>query len=135
MRIARSGDGRAARPTLRRLKLLADESLEGPLVRGLRAAGFDVEWVLEISPGADDARVLSRASRTRRILITNDKDFASLVFRQKRASFGVVLLRMPLDSDSAKLARLIETLRADGKDPTSHFTTITAELVRVRALP
>lgn len=38
--------------------------------------------------------VLELANRARALLITADKDFGELVFRQRRISQGVVLLRL-----------------------------------------
>ena len=62
------------------MRFLADESLEAPIIDSLRGAGHDVEAIAEDDPGAEDPYVLRRAARSRRILLTNDKDFAELAF-------------------------------------------------------
>ena len=77
------------------MRFLADESVERPVVVRLRNAGYDVSYVSETQPGAPDDNVLRQASRELRILVTNDKDFGTLAFLQRRASAGVVLLRLP----------------------------------------
>jgi len=45
------------------MKILADESVDAPVVEALRKAGHDAEFVLEISPGISDADVLQVANK------------------------------------------------------------------------
>ena len=54
------------------MKLLADEGIERTVVGGLRNAGYDVIWIAEEDPGADDSAILSMARRLRRLILTND---------------------------------------------------------------
>ena len=57
-------------------------------------AGFDVESIREIMPGADDDDVLARSIAEQRVLVTFDKDFGDMAFRQGRsATYGVILMR------------------------------------------
>ena len=62
---------------------MADESVEGPTVYALRAAGHEVLFVVDISPGIADSAVLEIARREEALLLTADKDFAELVFRSR----------------------------------------------------
>ena len=48
----------------------------------------------EQTPGVSDDTVLDRAQRTGAVLLTADKDFGELVYRQRRAAGGVVLIRL-----------------------------------------
>jgi predicted nuclease of predicted toxin-antitoxin system len=86
------------------LKLLADESVDCEIVDRLRQDGHTIIYVAEAMPGAVDEQVLNRANQEPAVLVTADKDFGELVFRQKLASHGVVLLR---------LAGLSATMKAD----------------------
>lgn len=77
------------------LKLLANENTQRLLVTRLRERGHDVRWVLEEERGMADPQVLSEALAEGRILLTWDKDFGDLVYRQGRsASNGLILLRV-----------------------------------------
>lgn len=58
-----------------RLLILADEGLNGNIIRELRKTGFNVDWILEIEPGISDEQVIELAKKQRRVLITEDKDF------------------------------------------------------------
>lgn len=63
------------------MKFLADENFPRPAVEALRNAGFDVAWISEGQSGAADEQVLARAAAEGRTLLTFDKDFGELAFR------------------------------------------------------
>lgn len=75
------------------MNFLADESVDGPIVTRLRQDGHQVEYVAEMQPGISDDRVLVLANQEGSLLITADKDFGELIFRQRRLMPGVVLIR------------------------------------------
>lgn len=76
------------------VKLLANENVPGEVVQAARQAGHDLAWIAEHSAGADDDAVLSLSLTEKRVLLTFDKDFGEMAFRQgKDASCGVILLR------------------------------------------
>jgi predicted nuclease of predicted toxin-antitoxin system len=60
------------------VRLLADENVDARVVDFLRAAGHDVAEIRTAHRGGDDRAVLEFANRTRRILLTRDKDFGDL---------------------------------------------------------
>ena len=77
------------------MRFLADESCDHAVVRALRAAGFDVVAVAEVTPRTSDEAVIERAAREGRVLLTEDKDFGQLVYASARSTAGVILLRFP----------------------------------------
>ena len=74
------------------MNFLADESIDAPIVRLLREAGYRVHYIAETAPSISDATVLDLANRDACPLITADKDFGELVFRQRRVMHGVILI-------------------------------------------
>jgi predicted nuclease of predicted toxin-antitoxin system len=76
------------------VRYLADESVERQIVDPLRQAGYEVDYIAETAPGADDPDALARANREASVLITGDKDFGELVYRRRQKNAGVVLLRL-----------------------------------------
>jgi hypothetical protein len=60
-----------------------DECADADLVTLLRASGHDVVYMAEVAPRSADAEVMHRADRENRLLLTEDKDFGDLVFRQQ----------------------------------------------------
>lgn len=117
------------------MRFLADESLEAPIIRFLRREGHDIEAIAEEAPGAEDSAVLRRAARSRRILLTNDKDFAELAFLQRRASAGIVLLRLPRHRSPEKAERLLEVVRRESDKPRNAMTVIEIHAFRRRTFP
>jgi predicted nuclease of predicted toxin-antitoxin system len=76
------------------MNLLADEGIDKPIVDVLRNNDFDVVYILETHPGADDEFILAMANTHKRILLTQDKDFGELVFRLKNVHYGVILIKL-----------------------------------------
>jgi len=77
------------------MRFLADESCDALIVRTLRAQSHDVAYVAEESPGAEDEDVLTRALHGQRVILTEDRDFCALVFRDALPAYGIVLIRIP----------------------------------------
>lgn len=77
------------------MRFLADEHFPRPSIRALSSAGHDVADVASESPGISDERVLERAVREERLLITFDSDHGRLIFREGApAPVGVVYFRL-----------------------------------------
>jgi len=116
------------------VRFLADENVEQPIVDALREAGHDVICVGEVAPGAADRDVLELANAQSRLLLTNDKDFGELSYREGLVSTGVVLLRFQTEDGSRKAALLLDAL-ADAVDRfTGHFAVVAEDRARLRPL-
>lgn len=116
------------------MKILADENLARDLVAWLRASGHDVLYAAEAAPGESDPTWATRAEQEKRVLITSDKDFGELVFRDGLSSYGVVLLRLDDLTVAEALARLQSVWSVVEANPTGQFIVITEKKVRVRSL-
>ena len=117
------------------MRLCANENVPGDCVARLRQAGHDVLWIRESSPGSQDSAVLAQAQTEGRLLITFDKDFGDLVFRQgAEASHGVVLFRIPQPS-SAVVAERVTHILASRDDWDGHYSVVDETAVRIRPLP
>ncbi len=46
-------------------KFLANENVPGEVVEAARQAGYDLAWIAESSPGADDDAVLAQEGKLR----------------------------------------------------------------------
>lgn len=75
------------------MKLLFDANISIRAVQALREEGFDVLSIQDIQPNETDIRILSLAVKQKRVLVTYDKDFGDLVFRDKHRHSGIVILR------------------------------------------
>jgi len=116
-------------------KFLANENVPIEVVEAARQAGHDMAWIAETSAGADDDAVLATSLAERRVLLTFDKDFGEMAFRQgKNASCGVILLR-PKIRDPDYVARFTLAILAQQVDWESHFAVAQEGKMRVVALP
>src|SRR4051794_29761327 len=75
--------------------VLADESVDIPVIARLRADGHTVVAVRELAPGIDDPNVLALANEQAAVLLTMDKDFGDLTVRDQLPVAGVILIRLP----------------------------------------
>jgi len=114
------------------VRYLADESVERQIVDALRQAGYEVDYIAEIAPGADDSDVLARANRQESVLITGDKDFGELVYRGGQQSAGVVLFRLSGLTQQRKATIAAKVFADHAADFASAFSVVTASGVRVR---
>jgi predicted nuclease of predicted toxin-antitoxin system len=79
---------------MKNIRLLIDEST-GRKLFNLLKDDYDAVFVGDVMPSSSpDTRVLDYAEKEKRILITDDRDFGELIFRLRKASNGVILLRM-----------------------------------------
>ena len=72
------------------MKFVADESVDYQIVSRLREDGHEVLYIAETQSGASDDSVLTQANLQQAVLLTSDKDFGDLVFRQNLVSSGIV---------------------------------------------
>ncbi len=106
------------------LKFLADVNIEKTIIEEIKALGYDIICVTNINPGMPDTEVCKLANKENRILITNDKDFGEIVFRQKSISSGIILIRLKRHSIKEKI-KLVKKLLIFYKDKVhNHFVVI-----------
>ncbi|MBI3589543.1 MAG: DUF5615 family PIN-like protein [Candidatus Liptonbacteria bacterium] len=117
------------------MKFLADENI-GPLVAAfLRSQDHDVISVVEDSKlrGSSDSEIISLANKNQRIIITLDKDFGELVFRNLKPSAGVILFRLPNERESS-LLEILSRFLATKRKLSGNFTVVTETTVRIRPI-
>jgi len=116
------------------LKFLDDECCDSELVASLRRDGHDVLYQLEENAGAEDEDVLKRAFKEERILITEDKDFGELVFRLRKRTVGIVLLRIDVSERDLKWPRLKKLIENHSDRLPGHFIVVSIDKFRIRPL-
>ncbi len=88
------------------MKLLADECVEKSIIKHLKDNGFEISSIAELMPGASDTSIIEFAKKERTVLLTADKDFGELIFRQGKLTHGVILIRLH-GLSSMKKSRII----------------------------
>lgn len=114
------------------MEIVADESMERAVVDRLRIDGHSVVYIADFSAGIPDPEVLRIANEARAVLLTSDKDFGELVYRQNRVHSGVILVRLPAQSDLEKAETLSKAILDHGKEMVGNFTVISPSQIRIR---
>lgn len=112
------------------MNLFADESVDQPIVERLRQDGHDVIYVAELAPSITDDE--GTANDRSAVLVTADKDFGELIFRQHAIHSGVVLLRLGGLANTTKAEIVTEVCRRHAPELIGAFTVISPGLIRIR---
>ena len=114
------------------MKFLADESIDLPVVERLRQDGHAVAYVLELGPGMTDDEVLNLANRESALLLTADKDFGEMIFRQRLHTNGIVLVRLAGLSPARKAETVALAIKEHAAELPRSFAVIGPETLRIR---
>lgn len=113
-----------------KVKFLIDECTGKRLSVLLKNAGYDVIFVGDWKPSASDEEVLQKAKDDGRILITDDKDFGELIFRLKKPSSGVILIRTLTTNPVIRMHFLEILLKST--DVNEKFIVLKENAIRIR---
>ncbi len=113
---------------------MADECCDAGLVSSLREDGHDVLYVLERKAGVSEDEVLIEAYNEERILVTEDKDFGELVYRLKKRSRGIILIRMDVKERQMKWIGLKKLIENYEERLPGHVVVIDSHKYRFRPL-
>jgi predicted nuclease of predicted toxin-antitoxin system len=114
------------------MNLLADEGVDQQIVLQLRGDGHTVLYVAEMTVGISDDMVLQQANDAQAVLITEDKDFGELVYRQRLVHLGVILVRLHGLASSSKARIVSQAILQHGSEMPGAFSVISPGMVRIR---
>ena len=117
------------------MNILADENVEAAMVDWLRRTGHDVVWAVELFRSEPDASVLETAQQSSRIFLTRDLDFGELVYREGRATNGIILVRIQARNQRERLPIFQRLWPKIELQAPGHFLVVSNHQVRVRPLP
>ncbi len=116
------------------MKFVADESVDRQIIERLRDEGHSVWYVAEMAPAISDDEVLQIANNGTAPLITSDKDFGELVFRQHLVSYGVILIRLSGLSTALKSNIVSSAIINYKKEILGNFTVVSPTRIRIRKI-
>lgn len=120
---------------IRELRFLTDENIDEELVAYLRAEGLDVFDIKEAKLfRLSDRRILELSVQQERIVISQDSDFGTLIFRDNTPFQGIIYLRPGHASPELHIATCEAILNAD-LDLAIPFVLVaenTGETIRIR---
>ena len=116
------------------MNILADENIDEQIIETLRKNGHNVWYVGEMSPSISDKVVLSKANKMNALLLTADKDFGELVFRQHLISKGVILMRLAGMTPNKKAQQILSIINKHKNEMINSFTVVTLNHIRIRSI-
>jgi predicted nuclease of predicted toxin-antitoxin system len=116
------------------MNFVADEGIDRQVVERLRQDGHQVWYVAEMAPSISDEAVLAIANREAALLLTADKDFGEMVFRQRRFTGGIILVRLAGVSAGRKAEMVAAAIRRRQSELDGGFTVIAPGICRTRRL-
>ena len=114
------------------MNFLADENIDFQIVQILREQKHNVFYVAEMDPGISDEEVLELANQKKAVLITGDRDFGELVFRQHKIMSGVILIRLAGLSSENKALIVSKIINRHLSELSNAFSVITPATIRIR---
>jgi predicted nuclease of predicted toxin-antitoxin system len=112
------------------MRFLVDECTGPAVAQWLERLGHEVFSVFDDAQGSTDDEILSRAIDEGWILITNDKDFGEMIFRERRTHHGVVFLRLADERTANKIDVLNKILENYSDRLAAQFVTATENKIR-----
>jgi len=117
------------------MRFIADECVDGQIPDTLEQEGYNVIYIADLERSLSDEEIIQRANDAQAILITEDKDFGELIFRQHRLTHGIILLRLHGLKAEQKVEVVISALNSHSSEIENHFTVIMPKSIRIRILP
>lgn len=114
------------------MNFVADESVDQQIVERLRQEGHAVRYIVETGPGTSDEDVLELARHEGAILLTADKDFGEMVFRQRQVTEGIIFIRLAGQSQRRKAEIVISLVKKHSEELLKAFSVITPGGIRIR---
>ncbi len=102
------------------------------MIDALRAEGFDVLSIQETTPGISDANVLRLAVDQARILLTFDRDYGELIFRQGFAPPISVIYFRSFPSNPYEVSDTVISLLRESESLAGAILVITRQGIRRR---
>lgn len=114
------------------MKFIVDECIGPSVARWLKQNNYDAISVYDSLQSSSDTTVLEHAVKDHRILITCDKDFGDMIFRNKMKHTGIILLRLINDQPSNIIVVIQDVINSYTKhDLANNFTVVTETSIRI----
>jgi predicted nuclease of predicted toxin-antitoxin system len=113
------------------MRFLVDECVGTSVAEYLKSNNHIVFSVFDESRGAEDADLLQKYYLENYILITSDKDFGEMIFKNQKKHKGIILIRCQPNNFKQKIIILTKLLANYADKLENNFVVVTNENVRI----
>jgi len=113
------------------MRFLVDECTGPAVAQWLRDQSHEVFSVFKEARGMSDDNILAKAYSENWVLITNDKDFGEMVYREKRLHHGVIFLRLRDERAASKIDAIEKLFDGHRDQLVNTFVVVTETQVRL----
>ena len=114
------------------MDFVADESIDFGIVTALRNKSYSVKSITEDFSGISDKEVLKVALQNNCLLLTEDKDFGELTFRQQLKHKGILLIRLNELPRKDRIQLVVETIEFHFAKLANSFSVLTPRGLRIK---
>lgn len=114
------------------LRFVLDVGVGRTVESYLKEAGYVIFSILDEDPTMSDSDILDIAEREFAMVVTMDKDFGELVFRDKRRHNGILLLRLEDETSTGKLEAMRFIIEQHEKEIEGCFCVFQHGRLRIR---
>ena len=115
------------------MKFLLDENTSKGTAFFLTRLGHTTFRIKQINPGMEDFEILKLAVEKEATLITLDKDYGELVFKESMSHQGVILLRLDDQTEENVTRALTWLLSCYSEEKFKNFVTVTEKYGKFKA--
>jgi predicted nuclease of predicted toxin-antitoxin system len=115
------------------VRFIIDENISPSIGNALQQAGHDVIAAAIVCPGQPDRDVVRIAQAEARIVISEDKDFGELAFRDGLFPISLIRIALPASTPADKTTRLLDVLNTEAHRIVGMLLVI--EPLRIRTRP
>jgi predicted nuclease of predicted toxin-antitoxin system len=113
------------------MRFLVDECVGTSVAEYLKSNDHIVFSVFDESRGAEDDDLLQKCYLENYILITSDKDFGEMIFKNQKKHKGIILIRCQPNNFKQKIVVLTKLLANYADKLENNFVVVTNKNVRI----
>jgi len=113
------------------IRFIIDECVGSSVAKWLSNKSYKIYSIANESYGISDEKILDKAFNEDWVIITNDKDFGDLIFRDKKKHCGVIFMRLDNESSINKIRCLEKLLSYHIKKIKNKFIVLTEKNIRI----
>ena len=113
------------------MRFLVDECTGTSVANWLKSQNHEIFSVFDQWRGVTDDAILEKCYKENYILITSDKDFGEMVFRNQKVHNGIILIRCNPNNYLKRIEVLSKLLKNYSDKISNNFIVISNDFVRI----